>query len=117
SPAGGALESNDGPLDVAGRTSATVKLEMPGMSGPERVTAEVEVTDLSRQAIAGSTTAIVHPGDFYLALAPVPFFADAGKPIAPRVLALTPTGAKVAGRAVTLELVRRTWAVARREGG
>lgn len=117
SPDGARLESNDSPLDPAGRTSTTVKLDMPGMTGPERVTADVEVTDLSRQAIASSTTAIVHPGDFYLGLQPASYFVDAGKPVPARVLAITPGGQKVPGKPVALELVRRTWVVAKREGG
>ncbi len=116
SPHGGTLESNEGKLDDTGRTSSTVKLDLPGMRGTERLSAEVEVTDLSRQSIAASTTALVHPGEYYLGLERVPFFADAGKPIPVRVLAVTPAGQKVAGRQVALELVRRTWVVARREG-
>lgn len=114
---GGTLESNEGKLDDAGRTSSTVKLELPGMRGTERLSAEVEVTDLSRQSIAASTTALVHPGEFYLGLERVPFFADAGKAIPVKVLAVTPAGQKVSGRPVALELIRRTWVVARREGG
>jgi uncharacterized protein YfaS (alpha-2-macroglobulin family) len=117
SPDGGTLENRAGKLDDAGKTSSTVKLEMPGQIGAERVTAEVEVTDLSRQSIASSTTAIVHPAEFYLGLERVPFFADPGKAIAAHVVAIAPSGTKLPGRQVKLELVRRTWVAAKREGG
>jgi len=117
SPDGATLENQEGKLDDAGKTSATVKLDLPGQVGPERLTAEVEVTDLSRQSIASSTTAIVHPGEFYLGLAHVPFFADPGKPVAAQVVAITPAGIKLTGRQVKLELIRRTWVSAKREGG
>jgi hypothetical protein len=78
------------------------------------VTVEAEVADVSRQYIAGSTTAIVHPAEFYVALTSgADLFVDAGKPIEPKVFTVDPKGTRVPGVSVKIDLVQRTWNVAR----
>src|SRR4051812_1225908 len=46
-------------LDARGTATLSAPLSLPAQHGPEIVTAEANVTDLSRQTIAGSTTAVV----------------------------------------------------------
>lgn len=105
-------------LDKKGNGAVVAALAMPGQRGTEQVTAEAEVTDLSRQAVSGSTTALVHPAEFYVALRPTgDVFVKSGEPQKVDVLAVEPSGARVAQVPVRVELVSRTWTVARQETG
>lgn len=112
---GGEVESREAKLDAKGNANIEAKLTLEGQVGPERVTAEADVTDVSRQSVAGSTTAIVHPAEFYIALASgSDLFVDAGKPLEPKVFTVDPKGNRVGNVSVKLELVHRTWEVARK---
>ncbi|WP_437901450.1 MG2 domain-containing protein [Sorangium sp. So ce124] len=104
-------------LDAAGQAAIGAALSMPGQRGTELVTCEASVTDVSRQAIAGSSTALVHPAEFYVALKEPERFAKAGDVLRPEILAVDPKGARVAQVAVRVELVHRTWTLAREESG
>lgn len=111
----GEIESREAKLDAKGNATIEAKLALEGQEGPERVTAEADVTDVSRQSVAGSTTAIVHPGEFYVALASgSDLFVDAGKPLEPKVFTVDPKGNRVGNVSVKIELVHRTWDVARK---
>ncbi len=110
------IQSSDATLDAKGAAVVKATLTMPGQRGAEAVLCEAEVTDLSRQSIAGTTTAIVHPGEFYVALrvGKDTFIAE-GDSVQPEVLAVDPKGAKLAGKKVKVDLIQRTWAVARQK--
>ena len=112
------LLSTTSKLDAQGKGEAATKLELPGMRGTERVNCEAEVTDLSRQAVASSSTAIVHPAAFYVALqSGTEGFAQSGADISPKILAVDPEGRRQSGIAVDVELTRRTWVTARESAG
>ncbi len=110
------IQSSDTTLDAKGAVVVKAALTMPGQRGAEAVMCEAEVTDISRQSIAGTTTAIVHPGEFYVALrAGKDAFIAAGDSVAPEVLAVDPKGTKLAGKKVKIDMIQRTWAVARQK--
>ncbi|WP_437948993.1 Ig-like domain-containing protein [Sorangium sp. So ce296] len=111
------VQSGREKLDAAGQAAIGAALAMPGQRGTESVTCEAEITDVSRQAIAGSSTALVHPAEFYVALKEPDRFAKAGDVLRPEILAVDPKGARVAQVAVRVELVQRTWTLAREESG
>lgn len=105
-------------LDARGAFSLTEKLALPGQLGPELVTLDAEVTDVSRQALSGSSSVVVHPAEFYLALeTPESYFVDAPGAFRPRLVAVTPSGQRLTGQAITLELIRRRWTLARQGSG
>jgi len=103
----------DRTLDDKGRDEAKIKLELPGQMGPERVTIETEIQDATKQTVAKSASALVHPAEFYLGLerAGSRFVNLAGGSleVRPKVAAFEPTGARRAGVNVTIELVQRKW--------
>ena len=68
---------------------------------PARVTFEVGVTDVNRQAVGATRSTLVHPAEFYVAAKPLgaSYFWQAGTPQSIGVLAVRPDGQKVAGRA------------------
>lgn len=103
-------------LGPTGSFDLPLPLTLPGQTGPERVRLDAEVSDLSRQAIAASTGVLVHPASHYVGIGELEsWFQSVGTRIAPRVLAWSPDGARLAGRRVKLELVRRRWTIAREQ--
>ncbi|HEX7667852.1 MAG TPA: MG2 domain-containing protein, partial [Polyangiaceae bacterium] len=107
---GSEFQSGDGDLSAKGDWATTIPLPMPHQSGPETVTFESEVQDISRQSIAGRASALVHPGDFYVALQPPKdMFVAKGAPVTAAIAAIEPSGKKRAGVPVTVDLVRRSW--------
>ncbi len=101
-------------LDAHGALTVSRKLELPGQRGPESVRLEAEVTDVSRQTAAASASSLVHPAEFYVGL----FSADdrflsAGGDFEARVVAATPSGARLSGKRVHVDLVQRRWTLAR----
>ncbi len=110
------IESRAGKLDARGAMAVGTTLAMPGQRGPETVVCEAEVTDVSRQALAGRTAAIVHPAEVYVALdGGGAYFVKAGEAVLPKVLAVDPRGTRVAGVKVTVDLVQRKWTLARQQ--
>ncbi|MBI3203583.1 MAG: Ig-like domain-containing protein [Myxococcales bacterium] len=114
----GQLEQKTGKLDVQGKIAAEVSLAMPAQRGPELVTLDAEVTDVSRQALGGSTSAVVHPATFYVGLKQLDdYFVTAPGKVAAAVVALSAKGQRLPGKKVDVELVRRKWTLARQEVG
>ena len=112
------LSSADKTLDPTGKLKLSAKLSMAGQRGPEIVRAEAEVTDLSRQAQSGSTTAIVHPASFYVGIEYLKdFFVKAPGKTTPRFVALSPKGRRLPGKKIAVQLVRRRWSLARQDVG
>jgi len=112
------LLAQNGTLDARGTVAFAHKLDLPAQRGPELLSAEVEVSDVSRQSIAGSTSAIVHPAEFYLALKePEDYFASAPGKFTTAVLALSPKGERLSGKSVKVELLSRRWTYARQKQG
>jgi uncharacterized protein YfaS (alpha-2-macroglobulin family) len=117
-PAAGMIASDEGKLDAQGRLVHPVELALPGQRGPELVSFDAEVTDVSRQTVASSSTAVVHAADLYVALAyPDPYFIEAPGKLNPKLLVATPEGVRQAGKNVRLELVRRRWTLVRETSG
>lgn len=104
------LANAEGELNAKGEVETLVVLALPEQHGTETVRVESEIEDLTRQTVSSESSAIVHPGEFYVAMArPKEMFVDEGARVATGVLAIEPSGKKRHGVPVTLELVRRTW--------
>jgi uncharacterized protein YfaS (alpha-2-macroglobulin family) len=113
SPRGGKIQSGDGALGEKGTLETQVGLALPKQDGPEDVTFEAEIEDLSRQTVASQATALVHPAEFYVALKrPAEMFVASGTPLRAEVAAVEPSGARRAGVSVQVDLMARTWSTA-----
>jgi uncharacterized protein YfaS (alpha-2-macroglobulin family) len=111
SPRTSELHVDDGDLDEGGRLTRSLPLDMPGQRGPEIVTFEAQVEDLTRQTVAQSASILVHPAPFYLGLRRPPArFVSIGAVLRPDVVAFEPGGAHRAGVHARVELVSRVWA-------
>jgi uncharacterized protein YfaS (alpha-2-macroglobulin family) len=104
------LSDADDTLDDLGAAKRTLKLDLPRMAGPEQVTLEAEVRDLTNQTVARRATVLVHPAAFYLGLRrPERRFLTVGAELPATVVAFDPAGKHVPGVTGAVELVRRTW--------
>jgi uncharacterized protein YfaS (alpha-2-macroglobulin family) len=104
-------------LDARGERALSVTLPETPRGRPARVTLEVGVTDVNRQAVGATRSVVVHPAEIYVAAKPLgaSYFWQAGTPQSVGVLAVRPDGQKVAGVRVQGTVVRREWHSVRRE--
>src|SRR5690606_35886049 len=106
SPEAGPIWSGEGKLDRRGAWVHEVPLTLPGQRAPEVVSFDAEVTDVSRQTAASSTSVVIHPADVYVGIEePKSHFLQAPTSFEPRAIVTTPDGTRQTGRNVTLELV------------
>ena len=75
---------------------------------PVTVTAQATVTDVNRQAIAGTADLLVHPADYYVGLSSSDTFVTQGKDLAVQAIATDIDGAAVAGRTITVGAAKLT---------
>jgi uncharacterized protein YfaS (alpha-2-macroglobulin family) len=107
-------------LDGSGRSSVRVGLVAPQKGRPALATIEASVTDVNRQVVGAATSFVVHPSSFYIGARPLgeSYFWPAGKPQSVALIAVRPTGDRMAGVKVTGTIVRQEWhRVHRTRGG
>ncbi len=105
-----AIDSQDGELDPRGHFERRVALSFEDQRKPERVVFDADVTDISRNNVSARSSAIVHPGEFYVGLrTPADRFVAAGTALKSEVVAFEPNGNHRAGVKVKVELVERRW--------
>jgi uncharacterized protein YfaS (alpha-2-macroglobulin family) len=104
-------------LDPRGGGSFSIAAPESQKGRPARLTIEATVTDVNRQAVGASTSAIVYPADFYIAVKPLgrTYFWRTGSPQAVAVVAVRPDGHLVPGVRISGTVVRREWHRVRRE--
>ena len=98
-------------LDAKGERRVAVRLPEPAKGRAARVTVQTTVTDVNRQVVGSSVSAVVHPAAFYIAAKPAGarYFWQAGSPQSVSVLAVRPDGQRVEGVTVAGTVVRREW--------
>ncbi len=106
-----------GSLDARGDLTIETTLPAAKSTRAARVTIEATVTDVNRQTVGGTATALVHPAAFYIATKPrtESWFWRAGEAQSLAVRAVRPDGAAESGVRVRGTLVRREWHQVRRE--
>ncbi len=115
---GDIVAAGKAPLDAHGQLELTHTAQLEDMRGPEYLTAEVGVSDVSRQTLFASAAAVVHPADFYLGVrASADGFVVAPTTLTPDVIAVTPRGVPVQSGQAELTLTRRRYTWAKRNDG
>ncbi len=104
-------------LDAGGRLALRLRLADPERGRASRAAVEATVTDVNRQTVSATASALVHPAAFYLGARPEGsgYFWTAGSPTTVSVIAVRPEGARVTGVRVEGAVVRREWHQVRRE--
>src|SRR5437764_15069650 len=111
-----AVSSKDTKVDANGELK--LSLDTPVDAGaPYIYTLEGEVTDVSRQKIAGRASFRVDPAPWYIGVKTPPYFADAGAGVDTDVIAVALDGPLVPHVSVTLALPEIQWNSVRRAAG
>ncbi|MGE3358843.1 MAG: alpha-2-macroglobulin, partial [Acidimicrobiia bacterium] len=106
-------ETYRGTTDLDGRHHLAV--DFAGDDGglpdlPQVLVAQASVEDVNRQALAGSTTVLVHPAELYVGLRSDRTFVAAGEPLVVDAVLTGIDGAAVPGRPFTVTAHRVEWA-------
>lgn len=110
------VSSKDTKVDANGELK--LSLDTPVDAGvPYTYTLEGEVTDVSRQKIAGRASFRVDPAPWYIGVKTPPYFADAAAGIDTDVIAAGLDGMLVPNVTVTLDLTEIQWNSVRRAEG
>ena len=116
-PAPETIQTKDETLDGLGRRVLDLATDVRA-GRPYLYTLEGEVTDVSRQAIAGRASFRVDPAPWYVGLKRPPFFADTATGLDTEIVAASLAGRPAAGVPVHVTLTRVQWTSVRRaEGG
>jgi alpha-2-macroglobulin len=110
------LVSRDAKLDASGHVELDLDTDRT-LGRPYEYSLEGEVTDVSRQAIAGRASFRVDPAPWYVGLRRPSFFADAKAGVDTDVVAVDLAGRPAAGVAVTVVLTQVQWHSVRRAEG
>ncbi len=106
--------------DLALDEEGILRLELPTdlkAGKPYTYTLEGEVTDVSRQTIAGRASFPVHPAPWYLGLKRPSYFVDMKDGLATEVVAVTPRGEIAPGVKAAVTLLQVQWNSVRRAEG
>src|SRR5437764_2943720 len=111
-----AVSSKDTKVDANGELK--LSLDTPVDAGaPYIYTLEGEVTDVSRQKIAGRASFRVDPAPWYIGVKTPPYFADAAKGIDTAIIAVALDGTLAADVKVGVDLHRIQWNSVRESTG
>jgi len=111
SPDSGTVDKFSGRTDASGHQYLQVTVgdlgkEFAGL--PVTLTAQATVTDLNRQAIAGTTDLLVHPADYYVGLTSNDTFVTQGKDLVVQAIATDIDGAAAPGRTIDMRAAKLT---------
>ncbi|MEZ4502361.1 MAG: Ig-like domain-containing protein [Dehalococcoidia bacterium] len=95
--------------DDSGHATFEVPAALRGEEGTQRFDLSASVIDTSGQVVAGSTSVLVHPADFYAGVRPDGYVAATGEPASVSLVSVDVTGAPVGARDITLEVYEREW--------
>jgi alpha-2-macroglobulin len=111
------IQTKEDALDAQGRLSLELATDRPA-GRPYLYTLEGEVTDVSRQAIAGRASFRVDPAPWYLGVKRPAYFADTKTGLDTELVAAELSGRAAAGVPMHVTLTRVQWhSVRRAEGG
>ena len=106
---GGISEFFTATTDASGSHRLAVTIDTEGKPRPVSITASGTVTDVTRQTITGSTSALVHPADLYVGMKGARTFVQIGEQLDLDLIVTDIDGAAVPGQTVTVESVRLEW--------
>jgi len=112
----GNISSDEAKLDAKGELHLAPDTAR-GAGYPYQYTLEGDVTDISRQKIAGRASVVVHPAPWYVGLKQPPYFTDSSSGLDTEVVAVAIDGHPVAGIPVQVTLRRVQWVGVRRAEG
>jgi uncharacterized protein YfaS (alpha-2-macroglobulin family) len=110
------IESKTQKLDASGELKLALETDVAA-GWPYEYKLEGDVTDISRQHIAGRAPARVEAAPWYIGVKQPPFFADTAKGVDTEIIAAGLDATMVPGVEVTVELHQIQWNAVRRAEG
>ncbi len=98
-----------GQTDAAGNHTLKLNFESVEPPRPVSVLAQARVTDVNRQAWAGSAPLLVHPADVYVGLKPERTFVQKGQPLPLKLIVTDLDGKPSANKSVSIKACRLDW--------
>ena len=98
-----------GVTDATGNHYLKMDFEPNESLRPHSVLAEATVTDVNRQAWAGSTSLLVHPADLYVGMRSERYFVERGQPLEIALIVTDLDGNPVTGQQIDLTAARLEW--------
>ncbi|MGC9399135.1 MAG: Ig-like domain-containing protein [Anaerolineae bacterium] len=106
------IMSGRGRTDAQGRLQITLDgdaLDEALQKGAHRLIIEAVATGPDNQPIAGRTTAVVHPGPYYIGLQAQEYVGDAGEESNIDLVAVDWEGERLSDKQIRVEVYRREW--------
>jgi uncharacterized protein YfaS (alpha-2-macroglobulin family) len=113
---GETINTKEQKLDAKGELKLTLDTDVAA-GAPWNYKLEGNVTDISRQQIAGRTSFRVDPAPWYIGVKSPPYFADAAKGIDTAIVAVALNGTATADVKVGIDLHRIQWNSVRESAG
>jgi uncharacterized protein YfaS (alpha-2-macroglobulin family) len=110
------ISEKEAKLDAKGDLTLKLDTEL-GAGWPWSYQLEGDVTDVTRQKIAGRNSVRIDPAPWYIGLKTPPYFAEAGKGVDTAVVAAGLDGNATAGVSVVVDLHRIQWNSVRHSEG
>ncbi|MGD9029975.1 MAG: Ig-like domain-containing protein [Anaerolineae bacterium] len=99
--------TGSGATDAEGQLSIRIPTDV--MTGGQALTVEATAYGRDGQAISGRSDVIVHPGDFYVGLAPQRYVGETGEPFGVDVVTIDWDAQRLPDRSLDVEVTRREW--------
>ena len=112
----GEIRRDQGELTTAGERELMLQTKLDA-GVPYSYTLEGDVEDVSRQHIANRASFTVHPAPWYVGLRRPSYFIEQKAGLKTEIVAVSPSGAVVAGVPVTVTLTQVQWISTRRAEG
>ncbi len=107
---GGNSQNFTGRTDAAGKHNLRIDFDSVSPIRATTITAQAVVQDVNRQAIAGSTTLLVHPSEAYVGIRSPRMFVQKGEPLVVETIATDIDGKLMVGREIRMRVVLIDWA-------
>ena len=105
----GRSDSWSSTTDASGAHRLGIHFESLRPARPMMVTAEATIQDVNRQAMAASTTLLVHPSSLYVGLKSDRLFVEKGQPVEITSLVVDRAGTVAPDAVATVTVVRSAW--------
>lgn len=110
------LSDDSGVLSDDGRLDVEIAIPKDkDFQGPQRVQIEASITDINRQELSGRASIKVHPGQYYVGVSQPEYLVRDDEVIQPKAIATDHQGRPVAGKKITLRVLRREWKTERKK--
>ena len=108
------VDSGEGKTDLQGSFNFEVYSGITKETQSQQFFFSASVNDINNQSVSGSTSKIIHKGDFYIGLKAESFVAKTGNPVNMNAITLTPDQDILPNKEINIEIYKREWNVVKK---